>query len=171
MDPSSELLNQLEGLELPDSTGLGIAPGWWLLLLILLLLFVGFYLYRHRKTPEPKAADWRPAAHQELARIKASLTTATSDIVLADCSRVARRIALVAAPREEIASLHGDAWMQKLDALSGTSAFTEGQGQLLHSGPYKMKPGSVGSDEELADLRGLVTELEGLLRTVSGDTS
>ncbi|MBX2881591.1 MAG: DUF4381 domain-containing protein [Granulosicoccus sp.] len=169
MDPSGELLSQLEGLDLPARTGLGIAPGWWILLIALLLGLLALVLFLRRRPKKENIVDWRPQAGQELARIRRTLETTSHDIILSDCSRIARRIALAVAPREDVASLHGQAWMRKLDELSHSSAFTEGQGGLLLNGPYQMKPGSASTDKDLQRLHSLVDALEELLQAVSGD--
>ena len=124
--------------------------------------------FKEKKKREPAVADWRPQAQQELIRIRQSLTTASPDAVVSDCSRLARRLALAALPREDVASLHGQAWMSKLDELSESNAFSDGDGQLLLTGPYQMKPGTVADEAQLMKLELLVTELDGLFQTISG---
>jgi len=144
MDPTSELLSQLEALQLPTEPGMGVAPGWFGLLLLAVLV-LGFLYWRYsRKKPVTKL-DWRPEAREELARISASLEHATCTEVLVDCSRFARRVALAARPRRDIAALQGEHWLRTLDELSQTGLFTAGPGRALLSGPYQAPTDTVSA--------------------------
>ena len=56
---------------------------------------------------------------------------------LAEAARLARRVALVDEPRGEIAALHGEAWLQRLDALVGRPLFSVAPASSLASAPYR----------------------------------
>ncbi|MBX2824626.1 MAG: DUF4381 domain-containing protein [Gammaproteobacteria bacterium] len=152
MDPASELLSELKGLSLPAAHGLGIAPGWLLLALSVLCLLLWLaWRWWHR---QPAAVDWRPAARSELARLQSRVPDASTAEMLAECSRLSRRIALAAAPRTQIASLHGEAWLRQLDELSDSQLFTTGPGRLLETGPYQKPDRSADGtmDEQMPEL-------------------
>jgi len=52
---------------------------------------------------------------------------------------ILRRTALAAFPREEVASLHGEAWLAFLDRTGGGTAFREGPGRVFARAAYVLR--------------------------------
>lgn len=111
------------------------AIGWWLLAFVVLgaTIWLGRQLYRYRAK-----RLWKAIAMVEIERIgKLPVDTDSQRREqLQACSRLARRVALAVAPRSNVASLVGEAWLEYLDSLSNTIDFTQGPGRLLAVGPY-----------------------------------
>ncbi|MCT8974298.1 DUF4381 domain-containing protein [Microbaculum marinisediminis] len=102
----------------------------WLVLAALLLFLIAWAVYVavcHRK-----ANAYRRAALAELG-------TAGDDP--AAIAAILRRAALAAWPREEVASLTGEAWLAFLDRTGGDGRFSEGPGKAILSAPYRPAPG------------------------------
>ncbi len=105
------------------------APGWYVALGVggLLLLWAGikvvFAWQRNR---------YRRAALAELEAIRAD--HGADD--LARLSELLKRAALATYPREEVAELSGEAWLEFLDRNGGTIAFASGPGRPIADGPY-----------------------------------
>ncbi len=105
------------------------ATGWWILgLFVWLGLALGTWLYlRHLRD------RWRRAAIEELRRLR----NLEPEAVVREISVLLRRVALHRYPREEVASLSGEAWLAFLDGALGTDApFQNGAGRILAVGPY-----------------------------------
>jgi hypothetical protein len=95
------------------------APGWWILavaLMVALAILAGEAIRRYRRNA------YRRIALAELAAIRPTNDPAG----LMAISAVLKRVALVAYPRIEVASLTGAAWLAFLDRTAGTEAFTKG---------------------------------------------
>lgn len=131
-----ELLDLLEPVpEPPPVPWTPQTAGWiWLGLAILLIivLAVRWLVRRHRKNA------YRREALREL-------KTASNDA--AAISKLIRRSALVAFPRQDVAALHGEAWLSFLaDTYPGPSLRGKAADTLLLA-PYK----DVAADAELAE--------------------
>ncbi|WP_018416650.1 DUF4381 domain-containing protein [Teredinibacter turnerae] len=121
-NPADQLLAQLQGPALPDPIGIWpLAPGWWILLVLVIALITGTVVFfvRHRR-----ATAYRRTALSELARIEQSLSGREQ---LFAVMALLKRTCFTAYPqqRNEIAGLHGLAWLQRLEqhcALSKLSA-------------------------------------------------
>ncbi len=118
------------------------APGWWILLLTLLIamaaLLVLKYLRQRRKA-------LRTVALRELALLEQRYReTGDARHMLEQLSSLVRRVALSYLPRDQVASLTGEAWLQSLDRLFGGGDFTSGTGRLLASEPYVRCPETDG---------------------------
>ena len=108
-------------------------PGWWIVaallstsLVVLWLRFRGYWLSPSR------------AAIRELARIRREFrVSGDSDALAAQLSVFLRRAVLAAYPREDVAGLSGDAWLNFLDRTGATSTFTDGPGRTLIAAPYQ----------------------------------
>ncbi len=89
------------------------APGWWILALLftLVLIFGGI---QFEKAPD------------ELA-------------LLRSLSQLLRRLALTFYTNEQVASLHGTAWLDFLDKTGKTKEFTQGAGKVLGTVLYQQK--------------------------------
>ena len=95
------------------------APGWWILAVALaaaIAILACGAIRRYRRNA------YRRIALAELAGIRPTDVPAS----LMAISAVLKRVALVAYPRSEVASLTGAAWLAFLDRTAGTDAFTKG---------------------------------------------
>ena len=140
---SPELLAELRDIHLPpDPLWWPPAPGWWLaaVFAVLVLIGLGVALRRHavRTRPRRRALE---LLHDIAADIATDVATDTRHDRphpgLQRLSRLLRRVALQAFPREQVAGLSGDRWLQFLDRSGGTDQFTSGSGQPLATGPYR----------------------------------
>lgn len=103
------------------------APGWWLLGALLLLL-LGYLWWRGRR-PHPRRVA--------LAELRALEQQALDDTQLSiHLNRLLRRVALSCFPRDQVASLSGEAWLRFLDAQTRQGGFLEGPGAVLGTAPY-----------------------------------
>jgi hypothetical protein len=105
------------------------APGWWLLTTFVLLLAA--WLARRLVRRHQRGAPARRAL-RELSALRAGLA-ANGDIraYAAGLSGLLRRLALARFPRDQVAGLIGQAWLDFLDATGGGRAFRQGPGQAL----------------------------------------
>lgn len=134
-------MEKLEGLDLfelldllepaPEPVPVAWTPqtaGWiWLALAVLVavLLLVRWLIIRHRKNA------YRREALREL--------SAVSDNAAA-VSKLIRRSALAAFPRENVASLHGEAWLAFLSDTYPGPALQERSAEILLAAPYRDVP-------------------------------
>jgi len=83
---------------------------------------------------------WQRQAQTELQTIREQIGNESGGAILSRCSQLARKVVLAADHREQVAALHGEPWLQKLDEISGRPEFTQGIGRLLLDSPYKKQP-------------------------------
>jgi Domain of unknown function (DUF4381) len=109
------------------------APGWWLLAALVLGLSIFCFVYLYKKIGRQRR---RSALLAEFDRIVAA-AQAKNDApqIAAALSAFLRRQSLRAAPNA--AALSGTAWLQHLDARSGTDEFSAGPGRALVEAPYR----------------------------------
>ena len=135
MNPDTDPLAQLRDITLPDGVSWWpLAPGWWILLFLIVIAFWLLWRWlRYRK-----ADRWRNEALLELETLRDLANHhQNNSLVLESTSALYRRLALLMEPRHEIASLTGQAWLEKLDSLSGNRFFTEGEGRILESAVWQ----------------------------------
>jgi hypothetical protein len=104
-------------------------PAWYVLgaLLLVALAWLAWRWWRRRQ-----ANRYRSAALVELAAIGAAFTDPQRRLEeLQRIQEVLKRAALVAYPRQTVASLTGEEWLRFLDAGYGGQGFTQGPGRLL----------------------------------------
>jgi hypothetical protein len=122
----------LKDIHLPEAISwFPPAIGWWLLLILVpLLIALIYWLYKRltRKTA-------LKIAKQQLQVIKDS--TKDNTYKLAQLSALLRRVAISTAPREQTASLTGQAWLAFLDGSSKEKPFSAGAGRCLIDAPYR----------------------------------
>lgn len=104
------------------------AVGWFVLMGIVCLLLM--------LSTAGLAAWWwksryRRAALAELKQIEAATDRTQA---LPQLAALVKRTALSVYPREQIAELSGEAWLQYLDASAAMTSFTRGAGRQLESG-------------------------------------
>lgn len=133
--PTTDPLANLRDIHLPEPISWWPpAPGWWLLALFLLLVIVGLWsLWRYRRRQTP-----RRAALAALARLRVDFQRdGDSTAAAAGISALLRRLALRYFPRNQVAGLVGEAWLQFLDRSGGNQQFSTGPGRTLIRAPYR----------------------------------
>ncbi len=135
MNERDEILSQLRDLELPTVSNT-LAPGWWLLLLfVVLFAALAYYLYRRWQS-----RLWQREAQAELKLIREQLGSEPSIALLSHCSELVRKVVLAVDDREQVAALHGESWIEKLDDICARPEFSQGIGRLLVDHPYQKQP-------------------------------
>ncbi|MEM9601643.1 MAG: DUF4381 domain-containing protein [Pseudomonadota bacterium] len=156
---TAALLAQLADLASPPAISWWPpAWGWWALCGLLLIAVV-WAVRRYRDAVAQRR--WRRQAHAELDRIERELDSGVSHVSLVSrVSVLLRRIAILQLGRSTVARVHGRAWLDMLDRLSGSNAFTHGAGRRLVEQPFR-------ADEPAeADVRELIALARALLRRV-----
>ena len=127
-----------------------LAPGVWLLLaLVAVWVAAGAVLWwiRWRRNA------YRRAALRELSQLDARIRSPqTSSAALRDLGVFLKRVVLAAYPREQAASLTGDAWLAFLDQTMSGREFSQGVGRLLPSILYTSSDVPESDMNELVDL-------------------
>jgi len=107
----------------------------WFVLLGLLLLCLGWIIYQRWR--RQKANQYRRWALEKLDNINRTIQqNLGKEKPLREIPILVKRTALHAYPREEIASLSGEAWLRFLDASYNGTGFTDGPGQILAQTAY-----------------------------------
>lgn len=132
--------------------------GWAALAVVIAIL--GAWLYvRARRAQE--ARRYRVEALAELDVLESKVE---SDMLraegLAALPPLIKRVALVAWPREAVASLSGPAWIDFLHARSGGPALPDALERLLDDGEYRPTLATIGADEARASIRAARTWIE-----------
>ena len=109
----ADVLARLQDIDLPAPIGWWpLALGWYLLAALLLIsLGVFAFYYRRRRLqglPKRQGLHLLESYYQEYQRQK------TSPLTSMKISELLRRVSLVYFPREEVAGLHGEAWLSFL---------------------------------------------------------
>lgn len=110
------------------------AYGWWLLLALCLGLFVVALRYQLKRR---KFKQQRQEIVTMVDALEGQLKKGQGVTALADLNTLLKRIAIQYYPRQEVASLSGEAWLQFLDNSGEMQNFTKGDGKLLAFTPYK----------------------------------
>jgi len=108
------------------------AIGWWIVsaaALLLIVTAVGL-VRRWRRVTVAKLAL------RELDALQTDTTLTTAE-KLRKLSVLLRRAGLSAFPREEVAGLTGEAWLEWLDRPLKTPRFSQGAGRALLDAPYR----------------------------------
>ena len=118
------------------------APGWWLLAVVLL---AGLLVLARWASRRWQHARLRRRVLQQLQQME------PGDRGLAACvSMLLKQVALARFPRQQVAALNGQAWLEFLDRTGDTDRFQHGPGQVLADGPYSPQPS--GQPQELIRL-------------------
>jgi len=136
MTDASTSLGRLHDIVLPPEVPWWpLAPGWYFVFGILVVLIL---ILAHRGWKRYRANAYRRAALRELALAQ--------DVP--SIAELLRRTALAVAPREAIAAMTGDTWLDWLTAQS-TEAIPDTVREQLTSGVYDQR----GPDHELTLVR------------------
>ncbi len=145
----------IRDLHLPDMTGWWpLAPGWWFLIVLVVggLVFLVRRSYRSWQQNAP-----RRLALRRLAAIDEEFDEGVCDVALGkELSELTRRAMLAYSPRQEVAGLTGDDWLEWLDQGLDDRPFSNGAGKILESLPY-INPQAVNND---TDVRGLINAVK-----------
>lgn len=122
----------LKDIHLPETIGWWPpAPGWWVLPIVLALLVVGLrYVYKRltQKTALKSAKNL----------LKSMRLNQTNNLqTLSELSVLLRRTAISIANRNDVASLHGQAWLDYLDGEMPDRPFSQGVGRCLADAHYR----------------------------------
>jgi len=150
----------IRDLHLPQAIGWWpLAPGWWVLIALVAAGLL-YLLYRAYKKWRWNAA--RRVALGELARVRNEYASGMDAVTLAtELSELLRRTMLAYAPRNEVASLTGQSWLQWLDRGLDDQPFTKGSGRTLVSLPYRKRE----NVQDEVDVDGLMSAVQRRLRT------
>jgi len=142
----------LRDIHLPDPVSAWPpGMGWWLLPLLLAILAYGIYSFIKYRNRQQKIA-YKKMARRQLAIITQQYKRDNQPIeTLRALSTLLRRIALSYLPREEVASLTGEAWIKQLNQLGSQAVFTEEQIQLLTHAAYQ-KPDKINLSTQVSAL-------------------
>ena len=157
MDPAAL---PLRDLHLPEPIGWWpLAPGWWIMLLLVAgaLVYLLWRAYKRRQQNAP-----RRYALRELSRFEAEYREHRNPVTLGkQLSELLRRGMLAYAPRERVAGLTGEAWLQWLDRGLPVPYFhTEGGRSLLQL-PYRDPEGDFSN----VDMDALLSAVRMRLKT------
>lgn len=155
----------LRDLHLPEPISWWpLAPGWWMLIALAVLLLA--YLLRRWWRVRARGAARRYALRQLQELVQAY--GEHRDVVRfgAAASALLRRTMLAYAPRQDVAGLTGDAWLQWLDRDLAEPLFANGPGRSLLDLPYRQPQ----SDASPADVERLVIALRHRIATPVGES-
>lgn len=120
------------------------ATGWWIAAGLVVFTALGVLLFL-KKLRRHKV---RKTAAKQLVLLRQTKMPVKEKI--SSLSALLRRVAITAYPRDNVASLTGNAWLQFLDASSSSHDFSKGKGLLLIDAPYQPdSPESLSNDMEM----------------------
>lgn len=130
-----DALSQLKDIHLPDPVTLWpLAPGWYVVIALVLILIIWLaYLvnkWHFNALAKKQALNLLKMYKKQYEEDK------NTQLLSARISELLRRVALVYYPRQEVASLHGDAWLDFLNKTSKGIDFKPVKSMLLES-PFK----------------------------------
>lgn len=136
MDEAQDPFAQLKDIHLPaDPSVWPLAWGWWLLIVALFLLLLGALVLMLRQQRQRR---FRRSVVAMLHDIELPHGEQDTPRYLSEVSVLLRRVAVHSYPRMDVASLSGENWLRFLDEKGKTRRFTEGVGQALSDGPYRL---------------------------------
>ncbi len=131
--------NPLQGLHdihLPTNPGFWpLPPGWWIVLGVIILFCIVITIWWWRKH------CWKQYI---LTQVEAEINKPDTNLSqqLAGLSAIVRRVALRRYPREQVATLHGQNWLDFLQKNSKSRHFDRNILQPLADSIYQLKPGT-----------------------------
>lgn len=135
MPNATDPLADLHDIHLPAHPGWWPpALGWWLLAIIILLILIGLAYWIVRKV---QRGSLKRLSRRLLKAIDRHPNPNELPGVVFEISGLLRRCAIATYPREEVAGLCGNAWLQFLDRTLDTREFSSGIGRCLTGIPYQ----------------------------------
>lgn len=129
-------LAQLKDIHLPDPVGWWpLAPGWYAVMVITVLLLSCMVYWMHQRHVNGLAK--RKALGLLAVYKEHYLKDKNAQVASARISELLKRVALVYYPRMEVASIHGDDWINFLNKTSKKIDFQPVKAMLLDA-PFKM---------------------------------
>ena len=111
------------------------ALGWWILAGLGVLAFLALCIWLYRRW---RANRYRREAIRELQSLHSNWQADSDDhAYLLALQSLLKRVALTGFPREDVASLTGEAWVQFLDQSTGSHEFSIGESEVLIDGNYR----------------------------------
>lgn len=126
-------LDSLRDIHLPDQVS------WWPLatstwisfgLVIVIIACLLYFITTYRR----KIA-YKKIALQELHNI--TQKKLDNSQFISELNRLVKQCIMIKTPRSEVAKLQGEQWLNTLDALHQSSAFSQGAGRILGSDAYR----------------------------------
>ncbi len=150
MQQASDPLAELRDIHLPAPIETWPpAPGWWFLaaLGIVGLLTAAWWLFRRWRSNQ-----YRREALRALSVLHDNWQQhGDSNQYLVSLQQLLKRVGLTAFPREDVASLTGEAWVQFLDKSTGSHDFSMSDNEALIDGAYRQSTDiDVASLDQLA---------------------
>ncbi len=133
-------LNRLRDIHLPDPVSWWpLAPGWYVLaaLMAILLIVAAYQFLQWRRWQKPKRAALKLLEEYQLQANNPN----NNALISARISELLRRVALVYYPREQVAGLSGEDWLDFLNHSSRNLSFSPVR-ELLLEAPYSSLPPS-----------------------------
>lgn len=133
-------LDKLNDIVVPDAVAWWPpAPGWYVLFLALLITI--------------SWAGIRILQNWSRNRFRRQALLELETVAPANLPALVKRVSLSIWPREQVASLSGDEWLQFLDQSGNTSAFSKGPGKILISLSYGSDTSFNQDSPEFTDLK------------------
>jgi hypothetical protein len=144
--PTTNPLEQLKDIHLPDAIGFWPpALGWWLLAALLIAVFItAMVLYKHRQ----KSAYRRAAVKQVKKLFSDYKEPQQSHELTGQLNRLLKAVALQSYPTKQVSRLTQKQWLEFLDNSANMQVFRQGAGEILASAPYD-------KNSELTDIAAL----------------
>ena len=133
----TDLLAQLRDIHLPTAiSAWPPAPGWFVVAGMFLVFVAAIMLYCWRR--QVLAKRGRRLALQELQHIKQRFTQPNQAVLaMVELAVLVKRAALSYYPREQVASLHGERWLNFLASSGDMPEFLHGEARLIADAPYR----------------------------------
>lgn len=126
------------------------APGWWMVGFLIVLLLAGLLtalIQRYKKRA------YLRHSLQVLKQLEADFAQQQNSLLLTDqLATLLRRVCLSQFPREQVAGLSGEGWLQFLNKTGNTNEFTQGCGVVLTEGRFQKGAAANINGEELLTL-------------------
>ncbi|RUR13837.1 DUF4381 domain-containing protein [Legionella sp. km772] len=143
-----DALAQLKDIHLPTSVGIWpLAPGWYVLIIVFFILMAGLSFVAYRRYLNARAKKQALVLLQSY--VQQYEQDRNSQLASARISELLKRVALVYFPRQQVASIHGQEWINFLNATSKGLDFEAVKTMLLDS-PFK--------PNEQIDLKPLISQ-------------
>ncbi|PCJ19942.1 MAG: hypothetical protein COB04_04975 [Gammaproteobacteria bacterium] len=142
--PQQQQLQQLHDIHLPAQIGQWPpAIGWWFLALLVIItisasLYFGLKRYRHHAP--------RRQALNELQTLRTNYVVNDSQTTLKALSELLKRVALSYYPRNRVAKLSDQAWLEFLDQTSDKVDFQSGPSNALVKFRYQASTSQIQPD-------------------------